>query len=126
MFGHFQGYTYVKSVMTNMNIESGEACDTYIERISNRQTQDKQRKSSKDFKHKRRKLLVARRVKGKQHDKKEGVTYDTGIASELSSLQDEVSKMIKNITVRVSKHQVETPHYYCTIILKLYLCYSLL
>lgn len=83
-----------------MNIESGEACDKYIELVTAKHTRDKERKSTKPFKHKKRKLLLARRAKGKQTEKREGITYVSGIASELSSLQDEVCEIIKNINIR--------------------------
>lgn len=99
LFGYFPGYSYVKQVMENMNIEDGEVCDSYIESLSAKQLQDKERKSTKKFKHQRRKLLLARRAKSKQSEKREGITYGSGIASELGELQDEVWDIIKNVTI---------------------------
>ncbi len=98
LFGYFPGYSYVKQVMENMNIEGGEACDGYIESLSAKQLQDKERKSKKKFKQQRRKLLLVCRAKSKQREKREGMTYGSGIASELGELQDEVCDIIKNVT----------------------------
>ena len=83
--------------MQEMGITVGPACKDYVRRVTNKQRLDKQRKSSKDFKHQRRKMLTARRAKGKQKEQKEGLTYGSGIAIELTALEDEVVKLLGNI-----------------------------
>lgn len=92
--------------MQNMDIESGEVCRQYVERMSAKQSQDKERKSSKQFKHQRKKLHLACRAKGKEGEKREGITYCSGITTELSTLQDEICETILNINMRdVEKSQ---------------------
>lgn len=83
-----------------MDIESGEVCKQYVERMSAKQSQDRERKSTKQFKYQRKKLHLARRVKGKEGEKREGITYCPGIATELSTLQDKICETILNINMR--------------------------
>ena len=45
-------------------------------------------------------MHLARRAKGKEGEKREGITYCSGIATELSTLQDEICETILNINMR--------------------------
>ena len=71
--------------MQNMNIESGEVCNQYL---------------CPNTKHERKELHLALRAKGKEGEKREGIKYSSGIATELSTLQDEICKTLLNINMR--------------------------
>lgn len=66
-------------------------------RLSNKQKKDRKRKVGKKFKHQRRQLRLARRTKAKKAERKEGLTYESGISTSLSSLQEEVTECLKQI-----------------------------
>lgn len=93
----FSGCGYISAVMKEMDIPVGTACDDYVRRVTAKQALDNERKSGKSFKHRRRKLLNARRAKGKQKEQREGFTYGSGIATELSALEDEVIELQSSI-----------------------------
>ena len=80
---------YLANVMEEMDIEVNEACSTYISRRKRKKTNDQQRKSSKEFKRQRRNFMLAKRIKAKQNERREGITYDTGIAMELTRIENE-------------------------------------
>ena len=57
---------------------------------------DKQRKSRRIFKH-QKKLQLVRRANGKTKEKAEGLTYTSGIITDLSSLEDKIAVLLGNI-----------------------------
>ena len=76
-------YTYISSTLEALNIEPGNFCEMYGEKMTNHVQKDKLRKSSLAYKRGRANARRQNRAQTAKKEAKEGKAYETGIGLNL-------------------------------------------
>ena len=92
-------YTYISSTLEALNIEPGNFCEMYGEKMTNHVQKDKLRKSSLAYKRGRANARRQNSAQTAKKEAKEGKTYETGIGLnlDLSILPASTMKEIETI-----------------------------
>ena len=102
------GYQYISQTLESLNIEPGIHCISYIERMDHKATQDKLRKNSINFKHRRAQLRKQKLNLDGKKQAKEGNTYQSGIGLNLDP--NNSTKLIQEfdiINLKISSEELK-------------------
>lgn len=79
------GYGYVSTALEVLNIEPGYFCTSHEDLMDKKVLSDRNRKATKNFKYRRKKLRGQKSSQNSQKEAKEGKTYETAVALNLDT-----------------------------------------
>ena len=101
------GYHYISETLDSLNIEPGEYCLNHIDKMGDKATQDKRRKSNLDFQRRRAQLHNNKLKTDGKKEAKEGAIYQSNIGLNLDpNKTDNVANEI-DVNIEVTKEELQ-------------------